>query len=71
MGKAEYSYDLLVIGTGPAGNGAAMAAVKSGLNVGMVERHDMLGGNCAHKGTVPSKTLRHAVKQLIRYNSQK
>ncbi len=71
MGKAEYSYDLLVIGTGPAGNGAAMAAVKSGLNVGMVERHDMLGGNCAHKGTVPSKSLRHAVKQLIRYNSQK
>jgi NAD(P) transhydrogenase len=66
---AEYTYDLLVIGSGPAGEGAAMSAAKAGMKVGMVERADMLGGNCAHKGTIPSKSLRHAVKQLIRYNT--
>ncbi len=66
---AEYSYDLLVIGSGPAGEGAAMSAVKSGLRVGVVERIGMMGGNCAHKGTIPSKSLRHAVKQVIRYNT--
>ena len=67
---AEYSYDLLVIGSGPAGEGAAMAAVKGGLRVAVVERTAMMGGNCAHKGTVPSKALRFAVKQIIRYNTQ-
>jgi len=66
---AEYTYDLLVIGSGPAGEGAAMSAVKSGLKVGIVEKVDMIGGNCAHKGTIPSKSLRHAVKQVIRYNT--
>lgn len=66
---AEYTYDLLVLGSGPAGEGAATAAVKGGLKVGIVERADMVGGNCAHKGTIPSKSLRHAVKQVIRYNT--
>ncbi len=66
---AEYTYDLLVLGTGPAGEGATMSAVKAGLRVGIVERHEMIGGNCAHKGTIPSKSLRHAVKQVIRYNT--
>ncbi len=46
-----------------------MSAVKSGLRVAIVERPQMLGGNCAHKGTIPSKSLRHAVKQIIRYNT--
>lgn len=66
---AEHTYDLLVIGTGPAGEGAAMSAVKSGLKVGVIERVEMVGGNCTHKGTIPSKSLRHAVKQVLRYNT--
>lgn len=66
---AEYTYDLLVIGSGPAGEGAAMSAAKSGMRVAIVERPEMVGGNCAHKGTIPSKSLRHAVKQVIRYNT--
>jgi NAD(P) transhydrogenase len=66
---AEYTYDLLVIGSGPAGEGAAMSAAKSGMKVAIVERREMVGGNCAHLGTIPSKSLRHAVKQVIRYNT--
>jgi len=54
----EYSYDLLVIGAGPAGEAAAMAAAKNNLQVGVVDDMDALGGNCTHKGTIPSKSLR-------------
>lgn len=66
---ADFSYDLLVIGSGPAGEACAMAAAKGGKRVGVVEDRAMIGGNCAHKGTIPSKSLRHAVKQVIRFNS--
>jgi len=66
---ADYEYDLLVIGAGPAGESAAMAAAKNNLNVGVVEAQSLLGGNCTHKGTIPSKALRNAVKQAIRYQS--
>jgi len=66
---AEYKYDLLVIGSGPSGEAAAMTAAKQGLKVGVIDKANMIGGNCAHKGTIPSKSLRHAVKQVIRYNT--
>ena len=66
---ADYRYDLLVIGSGPAGEGCALTAAKAGKRVGVVESRRMVGGNCAHKGTIPSKSLRHAVKQLIRFNT--
>lgn len=66
---ADFEYDLLVIGAGPAGESAAMAGVKNGLKVGVVESQAMLGGNCAHRGTIPSKALRNAVKQAIVYQS--
>lgn len=65
---ADFSYDVLVIGSGPAGEGAAMAAAKSGKRVAVIESRSTVGGNCAHKGTIPSKALRHAVKQIIRFN---
>tara|TARA_B100000809_G_scaffold256324_1_gene296133 strand:- start:8916 stop:10316 length:1401 start_codon:yes stop_codon:yes gene_type:complete len=65
---ADYNYDVLVIGSGPAGEGAAMAAAKSGKRVGVVENRSTVGGNCTHKGTIPSKSLRNAVKQIIRFN---
>ena len=62
-------YDLVVIGAGPAGEGAAMRASKAGLQVAMVDDKDSVGGNCAHLGTIPSKALRHAVKQIITFNT--
>ncbi len=66
---ADYNYDFLVIGAGPAGEAAAMAAAKNELTVGVVDNQKLLGGNCTHKGTIPSKALRHAVKQFVHFNS--
>lgn len=57
-------YDLVVIGSGPAGQKAAIAASKLGKRVAIVERHDLLGGVCINQGTIPSKTLREAVLYL-------
>ena len=50
---ATYSYDLLIIGAGPAGEAAAMSAAKSEKKVGVVDNQSTLGGNCTHKGTIP------------------
>ncbi|HEY2646655.1 MAG TPA: FAD-dependent oxidoreductase, partial [Candidatus Acidoferrales bacterium] len=57
-------YDLVVIGSGPAGQKGAIAAAKLGKRVAMVDRTDMVGGVCIHGGTVPSKTLREAILHL-------
>ncbi|MGU3433364.1 Si-specific NAD(P)(+) transhydrogenase [Actinomycetes bacterium M1A6_2h] len=57
-------YDLLVIGSGPGGQKAAIAAAKLGKRVAIVERGSMLGGVCVNTGTIPSKTLREAVLYL-------
>ncbi len=57
-------YDMLVIGTGPAGEGAAMMAAKSGRRVAVVERYAEVGGGCTHWATIPSKALRQAAKTL-------
>ena len=59
-----YDYDLLVLGSGPGGQKAAIAAAKLGRRVGIVDRRDMIGGVCINTGTVPSKTLREAVLYL-------
>jgi NAD(P) transhydrogenase len=59
-----YDYDLLVLGSGPSGQKAAIAAAKLGRRVAIVDRRDMLGGVCINTGTVPSKTLREAVLYL-------
>ncbi|MFE8071509.1 Si-specific NAD(P)(+) transhydrogenase [Marinobacteraceae bacterium S3BR75-40.1] len=66
---AEYHYDVVVIGAGPAGEGAAMNAAKSGKRVAVVEDKERVGGNCTHWGTIPSKALRHSVKQIITFNT--
>jgi len=55
--------DVLVIGSGPGGEGAAMQAAKSGLSVAVAERHSEVGGGCTHWGTIPSKALRQAIFQ--------
>lgn len=66
---ADREFDVLVIGSGPGGEGAAMQAVKSGLKVGVVERYTQPGGGCTHWGTIPSKALRYAIFQLTEANS--
>ena len=60
----EASYDLIVIGSGPAGQKAAVAAAKAGRRVLVVERGGEVGGVCVHSGTIPSKALREAVLML-------
>jgi NAD(P) transhydrogenase len=57
-------YDLIVIGTGPAGHHAAIQAAKLGSRVAVVERQRCVGGVCINTGTIPSKTLREAVLYL-------
>jgi NAD(P) transhydrogenase len=57
-------YDLVVIGSGPGGQKAAIAAAKLGRKVAVVERKHMVGGVCINTGTIPSKTLREAVVYL-------
>jgi NAD(P) transhydrogenase len=57
-------YDLLVIGTGPAGQKAAVQAAKLGKKVGIIERKKVVGGVCINTGTIPSKSLREAVLYL-------
>jgi NAD(P) transhydrogenase len=54
----------IVIGSGPAGEGAAMHLAKSGWRVQVCERHGKVGGGCTHWGTIPSKALRFAIWQL-------
>lgn len=54
-------FDLIVIGSGPAGQKAALAAAKAGKKVAVVEEYPTLGGGCAHHGTLPSKSFRESV----------
>ncbi|TWT55284.1 Soluble pyridine nucleotide transhydrogenase [Thalassoglobus neptunius] len=56
-------FDIVVIGSGPGGEGAAMQASKLGKSVAVVERDPPIGGGCTHKGTIPSKALRNAIFQ--------
>jgi len=58
-------FDLVVIGAGPAGWSAALQGAKLGLEVAVVERELMLGGACVQTGTLPSKSLRHTVLELV------
>ena len=57
-------YDLVVIGSGPAGQKGAVAAAKRGRRVAIVDRRAMAGGSSLHRGTIPSKTLREAIIYL-------
>ncbi len=64
------SYDLIVIGSGPAGQRAAIQASKSGKNVALIEKREVLGGVCINTGTIPSKTMREAVIHFSGHNYQ-
>src|SRR4030088_3016958 len=63
MGSMQ-EYDIVVIGSGPGGQKAAIASAKLGKSVAIIERGRMLGGVCVNTGTIPSKTLREAVLYL-------
>ncbi|CAM3659650.1 Si-specific NAD(P)(+) transhydrogenase [Kibdelosporangium persicum] len=65
-----HDYDLIVIGSGPGGQKAAIAAAKLGKRVAVVDKHDMIGGVCVNTGTIPSKTLREAVLYLTGMNQR-
>src|SRR5262245_32832353 len=65
---ATHDYDMLVIGSGPGGQKAAIAAAKLGRRSAVVERRHMVGGVCINTGTIPSKTLREAVLYLTGLN---
>ena len=64
MMRREHDYDLLVIGSGPAGQKAAIQGAKLGRKVALIEREPTLGGVSANTGTIPSKTARAAVLDL-------
>ncbi len=63
----ERAFDTIVIGTGPAGEGAAMKLAKTGQQIAVIEAHDQVGGGCTHWGTIPSKALRHSIQMLADY----
>lgn len=62
---SERSFDVVVIGTGPGGEGAAMQAAKGGKRVAVVEAYDRIGGGCTHWGTIPSKALRFSIYSVM------
>lgn len=66
---ARNAYDIIVVGSGPAGESAAINAAKHGKKVALISDRDQVGGNCTHLGTIPSKALRHYVKQVMQFRS--
>lgn len=67
---AKREYDLLVIGSGPAGQKGAIQAAKLGKRVCVVEKRGLVGGVSLHTGTIPSKTLREAVLYLTGWSQR-
>jgi len=70
MPMTDQDYDLVVIGSGPAGQKAAINAAKLGKRVVVIERAGMVGGVSVHSGTIPSKTVRDAVLYLTGFNER-
>jgi NAD(P) transhydrogenase len=65
MSADAFDYDLLVIGSGPAGQRAAIQGAKLDKRVAIVERRTVLGGCSVNLGTIPSKTLREAALDIF------
>lgn len=64
------TFDLIVIGSGPAGQRAAIQGAKAGKRVALIEKKEVVGGVCINTGTIPSKTIREAVLHLSGYYYQ-
>ena len=69
QGVTAFDFDVIIIGTGPGGEGAAMKLSKLEQKVAVIERYKEVGGGCTHWGTIPSKALRQSVSRLIEFNS--
>ena len=69
-GRQTNRFDMFVIGTGPAGQRAAIQAAKLGKRVGVCERREVVGGVCINTGTIPSKTFREAVLYLTGFRQR-
>ena len=67
----DSSYDLVILGTGPAGQKAAIQALKLGKRVAIIDPNPKIGGNCLHDGTIPSKSFREAIVHLSGYRERK
>jgi len=65
-----YEYDLIVIGSGPAGMRGAIQGAKAGKRVALAEKKTVLGGVSVNTGTIPSKTFREAVLELSGYRDR-
>jgi NAD(P) transhydrogenase len=65
----QQTFDMVVIGTGPGGEGAAMQAAKQGKSVAVVERNAQVGGGCMHRGTIPTKSLRYMISRMTDTNT--
>jgi len=63
-------YEMLVLGSGPAGHRAAIQAAKLGKRTAVIEHKSVVGGACINTGTIPSKTLREAVLHLSGYRER-
>lgn len=70
FGMTAKQFDVIVIGSGPGGEGAAMQAMKAGLKVAVAERYSKVGGGCTHWGTIPSKALRYAIFTMTELNNR-
>src|SRR5215510_6680949 len=70
MSTASNQFDLIVIGSGPAGQKGAIAAAKIGKRVAIIDRERMIGGVSLHTGTIPSKTLRESILYLTGFRQR-
>lgn len=66
----KYDYDMVVIGSGPGGQKAAIQGVKLGKKVAIVDSNPLVGGVCLHDGTIPSKSFREAIMHLSGYRER-
>jgi NAD(P) transhydrogenase len=69
MTSTARHFDVIVIGSGPGGEGAAMRCAKAGRHVCVVEKYSMVGGGCTHWGTIPSKALRHGIQEMVKHSN--
>jgi NAD(P) transhydrogenase len=68
--EQQFKYDLLVIGSGPAGQRAAIQAAKLGKRAAIIEKNVLVGGVALHTGTIPSKTLRETILYLTGWDQR-
>ena len=69
LSQQAREFDVIIIGSGPAGESAAMTLAQGKKRVAIIENRPLVGGGCTHMGTIPSKALRHSVRRTIQFNT--